>query len=286
MSGAQGASYNSNSGGCGVTLSGRILLSYGDVLTFDVTGTKPSYSKSGSTITVPGGPAAKLKRNGTVIWIASGGPGQRSLSTAETGVNSVVLQGGVGNTTGTAETCSVHWCPETESPKYAESNPGAPCYVGDKHTHNKTGTCPYHMGPKCGASVSCIWHLENPETNDCKQKCSAGHEMRGSGHYSSCPHQSKVWDCGSPINTWKYACTVGNGTIVGGTSGGYGSNYIASGYSATSSTDNYDGCKATIRLSTQYNTSYTNVTVYEPRYADSVVNLIVKENAVCYYKRR
>lgn len=303
MSGAQGASYDGNCGGCGITLSGKLLLSYGDTLTFDVSGNKPNYNKSGSVVTVPGGSSATLKLNGTTVWVAAGGPGTCDRAKAEGGVNTIVLCGGVGNANGSGATCTVHWCPSTVETLYNTSNPGAPCYVANGHTHNKTGSCPActHIVPavtrRCTNMSREFRHYPTCDNTDhvhCGYGSCGTHKWYPTGPNLQCPgtvtvtpaHPQHDMDCGSPINTWKYSCAIGNGTIQGDKTAEYGTCYVASGYPAESATNNIGGCKATIRLSTQYNMNYHLSQVSNPTWRNVPVNLIVKDNAVCFYKRR
>lgn len=283
LSGAQGASYDSNCGGCGITLSGKMLLSYGDVLKFDVSGVKPSYVRSGSVITVPAGQAATLSINGDVVWKAIGGPGQRNRKNAEVGVTSVVLYGSDGST----ETCTVHWCPNTTAVLYQLSSPGE-CYTATGHTHDKTAVCPacthYHPAVECGHAQD--YYDASTDSYRCPYHggdSNAG--ISGCTYVIRAAYYEHDRDCDHAQNTWTYTCRD-NSKIFGAQTAGYGNCYVADGYTADSVVSNTSGCKATIQLAEQQHMFYDSELIDEATWQNIPLNLVVKDNAVCYYKRR
>lgn len=274
LSGAHGASYNSNSGGYGYTLKQTIHLNYGDQVTFDVSGVKPSYYQSGSVLYVPGGACAKFYVNETLIWTAGGGAGTIDHYTAPSRVTTIQCLGGSGNTSGISSSSSVHWhngntdatAPFPDPTSVAQS--GA-CYTG---YHQCTNSCPSHREHNYGGTCHDVYHKDE----------------NGDDVYAYTVHyDTTVHDCNnSPINRWRLDCGKTHGQILSGSTATAGTCYVRSGYNPTQSLSNTGNCSARIRLVEQTGLYYDNGLVRTPIYKDDTCNLVVKDNVVCYFKRR
>lgn len=107
------------------------------------------------------------------------------------------------------------WSDETVF--YQTENPGG-CYVGNEHTHNKTGSCSKRLEEcqgYCNFSMGC-WHNDESFMSQSGEGCwicqFCGKHRRGwsgsadrDGH-TSCDNTVTVYTCGSPDNTWKIGC--------------------------------------------------------------------------------
>lgn len=280
--GAQGASYDSNSGGYGYTLQATVRLRKGDRISFSNARSASGWYESGSTIYVPGGGKSTFSVNGSTYLIAGGGAGEIDNLEVPEGVTSVRCYGGSGNSSGQSSTLSVHWCPSTESPIYATSQPDM-CHGSGKHTHNKTGACPHHT-ETCTAGPSSSYEEKEDSNGNVVGKCTKGHIRPHAKGWDECGETYTVWTCGSPKNTWSYDCTQ-NGKIQGDSSATPGSCYARSGLSAETSLSNSGSGGAYIQLAEQ-DTVYHHGTLAETlTYRGGGCNLILKDDVVCYFKR-
>ncbi|MCM1237606.1 MAG: hypothetical protein NC489_46680, partial [Ruminococcus flavefaciens] len=161
LAGAQGASYSNNAGGYGYTLSKTVRLKYQDVIKV-VVPNRPSYSQSGSTLSVPGGQPAKLYLNDELIWTAAGGYGQISSITASSTINTVNVQSGNGTEDGAWPlSLSVHH--DIGSSSHGGSGT---CYTIQhwKGTRTRTKRCPgrFHVTGPAGGEDWCPTHGRCP----------------------------------------------------------------------------------------------------------------------------
>ena len=284
MSGSQGSSYSSSSGGCGYTVSKIIRLNYGDTVKF-VVGTKPSgYTTSGDTVTVPGGNATRMYVNGTLVLCAGGGASTAS-GKATSGINRIVACGGDGEPAGSNGSYTVHWCANKDT-IYQLGQPDE-CHTVGTHTHHKPDgvTCPSTM-------VTCHAGPAIANMGDAPQgilgKCTNGHVTTHGEGWTDCGETYRRWDCGKPNNTWAYNHSAADGDVrlvseaLPGTCLG-----------ATGSLTNTGDGSAVIQLANQYENvsgkndgmQYSNTYVKCPKYSEYTCNLIIKDNVVCYFKR-
>ena len=108
---------------------------------------------------------------------------------------------------------------------YATENPGG-CYVAAGHTHNKTGECAYTMSPNTRhvhtSSCPSVYHKADYDwVKDDNDDGEDKHGWHKKWHPAYTEYKcgdsplnaggSVVWQCGSPVNTWKIGCnkTVG-----------------------------------------------------------------------------
>ncbi len=111
---------------------------------------------------------------------------------------------------------------------YTTENPGG-CYIASGHTHNKTGTCAshqvYHPEVSHTETVRCTWSASGKVENGGMLGTCPKHPSQsycndvGGGYYvagcngtssvkivDSAAYNETVYDCGSPVNTWKIGC--------------------------------------------------------------------------------
>lgn len=357
LSGAQGEAYSNGSGGYGYTLSKIVRLHKGDILGA-VTPDKVGSYQDGSTVTVPCGPSAELYVNGNHVWTVGGGSGWVN-GKATSGVWKVVAK------SNPDKSYDVHWHQNDSTAShnygtcYSLSSPGG-CYGGDGHTHNMTGSCPWHYTGHDHTS-SCSWKYTRHEHNSCPKKHvhtdSCAHHDEGTGRYidveqyvaypGSCPYcmtyftdagntgeagcthtchreivipvydcnnlpknkwdcgnrpynagkeytcndlpknKDKVWDCGSPTNTWTIQCGYQHGQIlrVSNVQTGMPCWNAASFKPDSQQLNNTGNAKCSIRLVEQQELQMYNATVRLPYYRTTKCNLIIKDDVVTYFKR-
>ena len=266
LSGAQGASYDSNSGGYGYTLTKTIRLQYQDKIKV-VVGKRLSWSQSGAVVSVPGGEDSNFYLNDQLIWTAAGGAGQITKNIVPNACTSVTVQNGNGSSTGSWTSGSpVHWhsgngkSGATHSNQfpvlYQLNNPGG-CYRGS-HTCGKIGSNCHFEHDKDE-----ITHTEhNVYVEGHCNRCGGDYgsatndEYHGSdtpgggdiGHtYHTCTYTVTVdcthWICNGVINTWTIGCGYSQGQVYGYDNSSYsaGSCYYNTSYSYTESTVQRNG---------------------------------------------
>lgn len=303
LAGTRGAAYSNNSGGPGYTLTKTVRLNYGDEVKVELP-TAPSYSQSGSVLTIPGGSPAKLWINGTLYWSAAGGQGKLNSTIAPNGVTTVKIQSGNGTDNGNYNTYAVHWhsgngvsgaSHSNSFPElYGLSDPGG-CYVGS-HVHDSYGyTCPRTNCPSTDFTRTYHHHCDQDEyatwvCNICGVEYHKGGKYADGDADCSEPTGCSNWgySCGNmPHNIWNLGCNTQQGQILGYTGSQQpGTCYtIDSPSAALTSTGN---AYFTIKLAETETLFYKNVKVPKGdlRYLNNYADLVILDNTVCYFKRR
>ena len=310
VAGAQAASYDGDSGGKGNTLTSTIRLHYNDTIKF-VLSDKPSRSKSGSNMTIPGGGAGKFYINGNLVLVAGGGGATVTKKTAPSDILKVYVYNGDGESAGGNNVYDVHWhngdtnvSSTFSSPKkqYADPNAeGYTCYTG-VHEHHYIEEC--HERHACGGSIvqtrvkedpiegSSGEHTDRYEIDYKCTSCGAGGTAVGIGSHPSTPTTCGNIRCYDHIaskagkNKWTLH-NVKHGQIMNVSDGATGANTIASGYTATSANNNTGAGTFTVELNEQQGLYYQNTQVKRDKfeYLNSKVYLLVTDNTVVYYRR-
>lgn len=127
----------------------------------------------------------------------------------------------------------------TQDIVYSLNNPGG-CYSAVGHTHHKTGTCAthvvYHPEVSHTETVRCTWSASGKVENGGMLGTCPNHPSQsycndvGGGYYvagcngtktvkivDSAAFNETVYDCGSPVNTWKIGCGKNTSTIESAT---------------------------------------------------------------------
>ena len=222
---------------------------------------------------------------------------------APNNVTSVVIRNGDSyGSTGEALTLGVHWHESADymSPnnrittqdfpaEYYSTESPTGCYQwygsGNHHKHNKTpgvGNCPKH---RCGKPCSDKGIISGTTH---RIECSDGHlDTTGESHdgiRTTC--DIIVYTCGFPANTWTKTCTKYHGEIDTG-SRSDGTCYNP-GSVASASLSNTGAARCTIQLSERSGIQKDSVPVALGGlyYADAPVYLVLKDNTVCYFKRK
>lgn len=277
LAGAQGASYSSNSGGLAYTVSSTIRLNKGDVIKF-VLNNRPSYSSSGGVLMVPAGVKSDMYVNNTLKITAGGGAGNVDNNIAPSGITSVRVYNGNGSYT----TLGTHWhtgngkSGATHNNTFQQldtrNNPGG-CYTHHWHTHDSQ--CDYKSWH---THENCVYHnVKDEYGNDDSDKSWTEHHCTPRSK-----HEGDTRD-----NHYTIGCGYQQGQILGINNGSYtpGS---CSGAVGSSVLNHSGNGSFSIRLAEQDTLFYhdglvsrTNLT-----YLNTVVDLVIKDDVVVYYKRR
>lgn len=334
LAGAQGASYSSDGGGYGYVLTKQIRLQYNDVVKFEIQN-RPTYSLNTATgrLYVPGGQPSKMWVNGTLVWTAAGGAGKIDNNIAPNSCTNIVVQNGSGTATGYDNSaCSVHWhsCSTKSGATHATEPWGVVysttflggCYGWDGHTHDATGTCPWHythhehngscasrpltwlgrdgggdnICPSCGRHGTGHGAGTGDTSDDSNGEADNGYNNQIYGCDHGCLqydcdnlplNAGQEYDCGFYNNTQSIHCGYSNGQVLGYNNNAYvpGNCYYNTAYAYTETVVDkiYGGSADGITYKTQSKTMNTTPSASLTRQGNGMFSVKLVEQSTLNY---